>query len=523
MIKNLFTSLLLAALVLACKPQPTPEPGPDPGPGPGPDPKPAAEIVITSPTDISLPFEGGQATISFTSNTDWTVATNDSWVTISPSSGAASTTPVSIKFDVEANPGMASRTAVVYIFAGDATETIEIKEAFDLYLGAEEEIVSGSTVLATNPNVEKFLNEVNYPDRDWSFTSVLDFYGGFNGKTYNENGEEDPNGQMFNWAHTPDSDIPMRYSIRWNPDDMEDGDMVLTLADQYNWSSETTIKAGSRYVNFSNLVPNDHYTYKVTTAGGKVLAEGDFNTTGSLHQVFFYGNGAFTNSNYDWGCRNGRDLGGWKGLNGKTIKYRLLYRGGRMEKIGSGEGAAEAKAQGIGAELDLRNSDRLTKAAVSGLEFCAPGIEQGGTYMLTKGNDKGNFTKQCFEFVVNNLRAGRGVFFHCSLGRDRTGTLDILLLGLLGVREGDIGKAYEVTYFAPVGYSVSSSEKSGNPTPVFKNTRKAWVYSEVVPYFWEMADKTAGRTFAEGVEKYLLEVAGVSQKDIDDFRSIMLE
>ena len=143
--------------------------------------------------------------------------------------------------------------------------------------------------------------------------------------------------------------------------------------------------------------------------------------------------------------------------------------------------------------------------------------------MLTKGNSNGNFTKQCFEFVVNSVRKGKAVYFHCSLGRDRTGTLDILLLGLLGVREGDIGKAYEVTYFAPVGYSVSSSEKSSNPTPVFKNTRKAWVYSEVVPYFWGFADKTEGKTFAEGVEKYLLEVAGVSQKDIDDFRSIMLE
>ena len=32
-----------------------------------------------------------------------------------------------------------------------------------------------------------------------------------------------------------------------------------------------------------------------------------------------------------------------------------------------------------------------------------------------------------------------------------------------------------------------------------------------------------GKTFADGVEKYLLEVAGVSQKDIDDFRALMLE
>ena len=88
------------------------------------------------------------------------------------------------------------------------------------------------------------------------------------------------------------------------------------------------------------------------------------------------------------------------------------------------------------------------------------------------------------------------------------------------MREGVIAKEYEVTYFAPVGYSVSSSDKQTNTKPIFKNTRTEWVYSDVVPYFWELA---GDGTFAQGVEKYLLTVAKVSQKDIDDFRALMLE
>ena len=482
-----------------------------------------AELALTSAAEFNVPCTGGSFTVSFTCNTTWKVTSLDSWVSVSPETGNASEKPIDVSVTCDVNNSLTSRNGIIYIFVGDLTKTVAIQQDGNPMYGAEEELKSGSTVLATNPNVEKFLTEVTYPDRDWSYTKVLDYYGGYNGKTYNENGVEDPNGKMFTWTNTPKSDIPMRYSIRWNPSDIESGDMKLVLADKYNWTAEYTVKAGSFYVNISNLVPNDHYTYRVTAASGKVLTEGSFDTTGSLHQVFFYGPSPVSLNNYDWGCRNGRDLGGWKGLDGKTIKYRLLYRGGRMEKIGSDEGAIEAKAQNIGAELDLRNSDRLTKPAVSGLEFLAPGIEQGGTYMLTKGNDNGNFTKQCFEFVVKNIREGKGVYFHCSLGRDRTGTLDILLLGLLGVPEGNIGKAYEVTYFAPTGYSVSSSEKDSNPKPVFKNTRKEWVYSEVVPYFWGFADKTTGKTFAEGVEKYLLDVAGVSQKDIDDFRSLMLE
>ena len=123
-------------------------------------------------------------------------------------------------------------------------------------------------------------------------------------------------------------------------------------------------------------------------------------------------------------------------------------------------------------------------------------------------------------FVYNSVKAGKGVYFHCSLGRDRTGTMGVLILGVLGVREGDISKEYELTYFAPVGFSVSSSDKESNPEPVFKNDRTHWVYSDIVPYFWGLA---GSGSFASGVEKYLVQEAGVSQEVIDDFRSIMLE
>ena len=98
--------------------------------------------------------------------------------------------------------------------------------------------------------------------------------------------------------------------------------------------------------------------------------------------------------------------------------------------------------------------------------------------------------------------------------------MGIIILGVLGVREGDISKEYELTYFAPVGYSVSSSDKSTNPEPIYKNDRTHWVYSDVTPYFWSMA--TDG-TFASGVENYLVNVAGVPQADINEFRSLMLE
>ena len=383
------------------------------------------------------------------------------------------------------------------------------------YEGAAPELKNGDEVLATNPNVQKFLSEVEYPDKDYSYTKVLDYYGGFNGKTYNDQGQEDPAGVAFSWTKEPDSDIPPSYSIRWSQAALKEGALILHLEDKLSWKADIPVPEGQCFINISNLVPNDRYTYKVSSAKGRKIKEGSFTTTGLLHQLHFQGD--------DGGVRNVRDLGGWKTIDGKTVKYRKLYRGGRMndpwETMLNEQGKKEVLIEGIGSQLDLRGkSDVMDVPAVEGLAHCAPCIEEGGRAMLVKDAAK---TKECFEFIVNSLKSDRPVFFHCSLGRDRTGTLDILLLGLLGVSEGDIGKAYEVTYFAPVGYSVSSSEKDHNPKPIFKNTRKEWVYSDVVPLFWTRAGKDG--TFAEGAEKYLLNTAKVSQQDIDDFRNMMLE
>lgn len=423
------------------------------------------------------------------------------------------------------------------------------------YAEAAPRIKSGETYLANSEYTEKFITEVNYPEKTYSeYTKIFDYYGGFDGKNFN----------WDNWKKEwPDGDKPNSYSIRWKRDPMA-GAYTLLLSDKLGWSAETSVKAGSCFVDITNLVPDDEYTYKVTSEDGTVVSEGSFKTKGHLHQVFFKSK-----------CRNARDLGGWKTKDGKTVKYRKVYRGGRMndpwETMLNSTGKKEVLAEGIGAELELRGSDDyMTVPAVDGLDHCHPCIEEGGKVMLgvskpsnyncakwlaydVKRADfvaqqevlsKDDFkaflksytptqaeleafqvaykakTKECFEFVANSVKAGKGVYFHCSLGRDRTGTMGVIVLGVLGVPEGDISKEYELTYFAPVGFSVSSSDKESNPQPIFKNDRMHWVYSDVVPYFWDLS--TDG-TFASGVEKYLRDVAGVSQATIDEFRKNMLQ
>jgi len=509
--KHFLALLMVVPVLVCCK-------GKD-NPGQGTDVEPF--ITIGGETEYTINCEGGSASFTVTANIDWVAEPGDSWITVSPLSGTASETPVTVTFTCEETPKLKNRSTDIKISGPGAGKYVDIVQLGNPMAGAATELKSGDKVLATNPLVEKFLTEVTY--KDWPEedagtrkTKIFDYYGGFDGV----------NLTWDNWGKDwPDGDIPSQYSIRWKKEDLESGVMKLHMEDELGWKGDQEIEAGAVYVNIKNLVPNDKYTYKVTAASGKILAEGNFSTTGHLHQVYFLGDPQKPNVK-GGGGRNARDFGGWTTLDGKTIKYRKVYRGGRLNEKWSpyplnATGEKEVLFEGLGAELDLRgNDDVMFEPAVAGLDHCAPVIEQGGVTMLKNDAAK---TKQCFEFVVNSVRNNKPVYFHCSLGRDRTGTLFILLMGVLGVREGDIAKEYELTYFAPVGYSVSSSDKKTNTIPTFHNTRLAWVYSDVTPYFWELAQQTTGKTFKEGVEKYLLEVAGVSQKDIDDFRALMLE
>ena len=341
------------------------------------------------------------------------------------------------------------------------------------------EVKDGDVITVTSDKMEKFVTEVTYPENDYTETHILD--------------------DAYGPTAPGNADKPKEFTIRWGKDAA--GKPAVKLWEDDGWSRTfTDLAADDYYLTISNLRPNAKYHFEVT-ADGKKIKEGSFTTKGQVHQVFFYKQ-----------VRNARDLGGWKTKDGtKTVKYRKVYRGGRLQaNTLTTKGIKDIQAEGIKAQLDLRGkSDVLSAPAIQGMDFCAPVIEEGYSHLLKNDQQK---AKECFEFIAKCVHENKPVYFHCSLGRDRTGTVAMIVLGILGVNEGDISKEYELTQFAPHGWATSDGEKT-------KMTRKA-DYDDAAKYIWSLAGD--GGSFADGMQNYLLSI-GVTQDTIDQFRSDMLE
>ena len=136
--------LALALCLVGCTPKenPTPTPTPDPKPDPPTEQVVPAKVTLNE-TSVSLTGEESKV-VTFTSATDWKAAVasdGSSWLTVSPASGSAGTTSVTVK--AKANPTYDDRETTVTITGtgkdgSTSTGTVHVTQAATLGMVVEQ-------------------------------------------------------------------------------------------------------------------------------------------------------------------------------------------------------------------------------------------------------------------------------------------------------------------------------------------------------------------------------------------------
>lgn len=247
---------------------------------------------------------------------------------------------------------------------------------------------------------------------------------------------------------------------------------------------------------------NEYQLYNLMTATTYFCKVNAFNSNGKVIQSdvksFKTSDSLPRNINIE-GVTNARDLGGYALSNGKRFKQGMIYRTARLnendsEKVLITESGIKTMVQQlkVKTEIDLRKTDEVggITASVLGdsVNYChIPMLSNGNILRLNKTE-----TKMFFEVLAD--KNNYPLFFHCSIGTDRTGAMAFLLESLLGVCENDIYTDYLFSNFGLIG------------SPRFD--------SAITNYINEMQiyDKP---TLQENVYAYLNQKIGVSEQDLD--------
>ena len=216
------------------------------------------------------------------------------------------------------------------------------------------------------------------------------------------------------------------------------------------------------------------------------------------------------------GVSNTRDLGGFETAYG-YVQQGLVYRSARLETM-TEKGKDAFDNLGIKSDLDLRGTNEASNAPntydpldlgeqyfVFDTPYYVSGVgtrTDGSTYL----NNSNNFENVRKIMSVFAEKDNYPIDMHCSVGRDRTGTMAIVLKALLGATKEEAKKDYYTSMFATTG-AWSKGTTATQET--------------VVENIFTYLNTFEGETLADKTASYLIR-CGVTQEQIDNIRNIML-
>lgn len=255
-------------------------------------------------------------------------------------------------------------------------------------------------------------------------------------------------------------------------------------------------------VDLYNLYRGSEYFVRVTVLGanGETLktAESQFETTALGPRVM----------NIE-GIYNVRDVGGYQTLFGKEIVQGLAYRGGSLtpppkdiynSNLTENGKRYMSEVMGIKTEIDFRNAEESGVTGGSVIPNAELVYATLGGYEDAMGNYKEGYRKTFSMLADEN---NYPIYYHCTGGADRTGTVTFLLHALLGVSETECIQDYEFTSFSVYGVRSTQSGPYVKYFQPFLNRLKAF----------------EGDTLQEQTENFLLSI-GVTEDEIFNVKAI---
>ena len=161
------------------------------------------------------------------------------------------------------------------------------------------------------------------------------------------------------------------------------------------------------------------------------------------------------------GCYNFRDLGGYPTADGRSVRWRQLFRSDALHHLTRRDVERLTGEFGIGHVVDLRSNQELRTEGRGLLSSATPcfhhlplfdgDLPEGAArsaaltladryFLLVES------AKQAIARVVTTIaESDAPAVYYCAAGKDRTGVVSAVLLGVLGAREEVIVADYAAT------------------------------------------------------------------------------
>lgn len=304
-----------------------------------------------------------------------------------------------------------------------------------------------------------------------------------------------------------DKYAPKPATISW---ESEEGALYYTVKLSQNADLSDCVK----FLTFTNehafedLFMGTKYYYQVTA---------HFENKTVKSQIFSFETAYLPRTIYAEGVSNTRDAGGYYTADGKhRVRQGMIYRGAKLED-GTEAGLQKLReVYKIKTDLDLRAEATESPLGqdVNFVNVSGPYYAGGSTGISsTADSSKGTWQGTYRDALLTEIRTFANpdnypIYAHCSLGRDRTGTIIFLINALCGVGETDLFMDYELTFFSKMGL-------------IDNQTAQTMVGQNFTALYNYLKGYTSG-SLAQSVEKYMKNI-GITQAEIDSIRNILLE